>query len=772
MTRSPRNWLDPRVVRLVAFAGFAVLASLQWVRYVEGSSASRALLWSAAAVVTAALVLAAGRRPLALAGATVAGAALAVGASGLDLTYLEPNHVDELGAGIYRGIEALNSVRLPYGGNEPWVLSTLELAGAGLCWLAAVLASWPGGRGRLSALVILLIMVAAPVVSLGADKPVVLGLGLAVLVAGFVWVERLSRRPGLGLALLIATVAFVAVPLGRAADREEPWFDYKAFSENLTGADPVRFDWDHEYGPIDWDREGVELFRVDSELPRYWKVETLNTFDGRLWSAVPEVDLGSEPEEDLPYGPARKQWLTDFSVTVRALESPRFVGAGTTLAITDATEPSTGALVPGQWIVDGTGELTEGDSYSASAYVPQATADELADGDGRRGSASLPGAGPRARPAPAAAGAPARHPWAVLPGSGDRLRPPVRSGQAGRRVPAARPQRRRRRRPRAVRPRSHVGAGAAPAPRRRDALRLRARGQQPPARPGLPLHGDAARDPGGPRRRSTRSCSTRGAATASSSRARWPCCCGWAACPPASPPASRRAASARAANGSIRDTDAHSWVEVWFDDIGWVTFDPTPPATPARSQIAAIDLPGDGAESPGSDAASGTSSGRAPNPRSPQFEGPAGAAGARLGRRRRAAVGRARRRSSLCCSGSRCWSPAGPPAGRATPQGALAELERALRRAGRAAPPGTTLAALERTLGAAPGGYLGSLRAARYAPSAPVPDPAQRRAFRRELAGALGRGGRVRALYALPPTLGRPRTIPSPSSSADRATAS
>ena len=31
----------------------------------------------------------------------------------------------------------------------------------------------------------------------------------------------------------------------------------------------------------------------------------------------------------------------------------------------------------------------------------------------------------------------------------------------------------------------------------------------------------------------------------------------------------------------VRDLDAHSWVEVYFADIGWVTFDPTPAAAPA-----------------------------------------------------------------------------------------------------------------------------------------------------------------------------------------------
>ena len=34
----------------------------------------------------------------------------------------------------------------------------------------------------------------------------------------------------------------------------------------------------------------------------------------------------------------------------------------------------------------------------------------------------------------------------------------------------------------------------------------------------------------------------------------------------------------------VRDLDAHSWVEAWFPDYGWVTFDPTPSAAPPRSQ--------------------------------------------------------------------------------------------------------------------------------------------------------------------------------------------
>src|SRR5437764_6234524 len=31
----------------------------------------------------------------------------------------------------------------------------------------------------------------------------------------------------------------------------------------------------------------------------------------------------------------------------------------------------------------------------------------------------------------------------------------------------------------------------------------------------------------------------------------------------------------------VHDYDAHSWVEAWFPDYGWVTLDPTPQASPA-----------------------------------------------------------------------------------------------------------------------------------------------------------------------------------------------
>ena len=204
----------------------------------------------------------------------------------------------------------------------------------------------------------------------------------------------------------------------------------------------------------------------------------------------------------------------------------------------------------------------------------------------------------------------------------------------------------------------------------------------------------------------------------------------------------------------VRDRDAHSWVEVWFDGIGWVTFDPTPSATPARSLIASIARrPSAGASDSAADAAV-AARGRTRTRRAraeldqPASRGRAGATGdgggpaavVLRGRRPRAA----RPRLALWWRRRRRDEPAAPA------DRAIADLVVALRRAGRPVPPGVTLTELERRLGRRRG-YLAALRSARYGTAASGPTPDQRRAFRRELAAGLGWRGRLRAWWALPP---------------------
>ena len=213
----------------------------------------------------------------------------------------------------------------------------------------------------------------------------------------------------------------------------------------------------------------------------------------------------------------------------------------------------------------------------------------------------------------------------------------------------------------------------------------------------------------------------------------------------------------------VRDTDAHSWVEAWFDDWGWVTFDPTPAGTPARSQIAALERPAEEAGTDRGDAAAGDAGsasrigGVRPDLLGTQ-SGPGGVGGGGglgVGRRRLVVVVRARRPVRLRCW-SRGWCCAGGGGRWGRPPRWTARSRSSRRRcaaSGRPAAAGTTLQQLEDRLGRTPAAaaYLRALRAGRYAPTAVAPPRGGRRALRRELASGRGPAGLLRALWALPP---------------------
>ncbi len=761
--RRPAPLLAPPYARLVAYTLLAAVGALQWVRYVDGTSSGRAVGWLAAGAVSGLLVLTCARLPRrwvlpGAVAAALAGGVLAVLASGLELRLLLPEHWAELGDGVARGAQALNTVRLPYLGRDPWVLATVELCGALLCWGAAVATAWPrgGAAPRLVALTLLLVLAASPVVSMGAASPVWLGLALAVLTAGFLWLERLSRRPGLGLAVLLLAVLAVAVPLGTAADREEPWFDYKAFSENFTGGPPITFDWSQGLGPIDWPREGAEVLRVVSPVPLYWKADELVDFDGERWATGFRREFGEDAADALPPDwRERPGWTETVNVSLRRLSNRTVVGPGTILDVRDPSRPVEADAVPGRWVAAGGRTFDEGDTYTVQAHVPRPSPTQLAsatsgrqmralalrtmrveyrddavakaptfpeypDGLDRRDTdpevTFLPfGKGP---------GAVARYVDLGIDAPGDRA---LRNSGYARTWALAKRLRRR-----ATSPYDYVVRVNAYL--RRPGFRYSE--VPPPAPPGDPVE---------PLDRflfDTRLGYCQHYAGAMALLLRMGGI-------PARVATGFSPGGFRKSTGDwiVRDTDAHAWVEAWFDKVGWVTFDPTPPQTPARSQVAVIATP-EAQSGGGAQQGPGTADvRRRPEglQREPIVSGGTGAA----------ADGGGPPTVIWVLGGLLLLTAAGGTlfVRRSRRVDPLAELERALRRSGRDTPTGTTLVQLERRLGTSADGaaYLRALRAARYGSAAAPPTNAQRAAFRRELAAGLGPAGKLRALWALPP---------------------
>jgi protein-glutamine gamma-glutamyltransferase len=199
----------------------------------------------------------------------------------------------------------------------------------------------------------------------------------------------------------------------------------------------------------------------------------------------------------------------------------------------------------------------------------------------------------------------------------------------------------------------------------------------------------------------------------------------------------------------VSDIDAHAWVEAWFPGYGWVTFDPTPAAAPARGGRAAINsngvLGGAGGLSKLGGRDAGLPGGIATSTATKQSGGSAApelfaALGVLL---------------VLLALGLVMWIRSVP----LDADGMLAELERALSRSGRPVSDGVTLAALERRFRTSPeaAAYVHALRMARFGGEQTLPTLHQRRALRAQLRAGLGLGGALRALWALPPRPKRAR---------------
>ena len=534
---------------------------------------------------------------------------------------------------------------------------------------------------------------------------------------------------------------------------------------------PIRFSWNQDYGPIDWPRDGNEVMRISSDEPHYWKAVNLSTFDGTGWNEEEPGRGGGDFEDELREDWRNKPgWQDRIEVSVRRMRTRDVPAPGTIMEIENATRPLRPSGVPGRWTA--TSELRRGDSYTAEVYDPEPTAGEVRQADrtglrvarGDQLEITLPFFATR-RPTIRSVGGvtDGRIDSAVVhfrpfgdEDVGYVTYPQVRRTRydaidsSFRRSPYARTwELAKSFRATAETPfeyillvNSYLRNGEfgyserpqPPAPRRAPldaflidtkegycqhfsgamALLLRMGG--------IPARVATGFSPGGFSKR----------------RDAW----------------------------IVRDTDAHAWVEAWYDELGWVTYDPTPDSTPARSQIAALEAapppipasPSDSAAEGGGGAGGPQSGALRPNLLLDPLrnnsavppEDPGG--GIAWWTWALAAVA-----GLLVALGLVRWLRARRRRGAMSPlDRAVAELEAALRRAGRPVSTGTTLRQLEHRLGASPDAtaYLRALSASRYGPAPMPPTAAQRKALRRALAQGLGPTGRLRAFWALPP---RPR---------------
>jgi transglutaminase-like putative cysteine protease len=517
-------------------------------------------------------------------------------------------------------------------------------------------------------------------------------------------------------------------------DGSEPWLDYTHWDWGATPAGASEsFNWEHNYGPLDWKRDGRTLLAVRSPRAEYWSTEILSDFDGYAWTASPPG-----PTVELPLSasgnrqPLRRDWIVPARFQIGALNSPLLVGTGTTLSVTGvrgARRTAQGVAVPEP--------PRQGDTYSIRAYAPQPSAKQMRGADGPYPSAlasyttiEVPRIGGLALP-------PGHDPdpraltisHTTVPLRGDSSAPLARGavGDTLRGSPYAATYRLARSLA-AGQPTTYDVAAAV-----QGYLRANYRYNETPPRRTYPLPAFLFRDRIG-------YCQQFSGAMALLLR--------------------MDGIPSRVVGGfapghrsgkhfEVTDFDAHSWVEVYFDGIGWVTFDPTPAAAPAISRSTGLFTRGPRRRARSLDDLNPApvTSGRKPAPAAarPASSGVPWPAIAVLAAAFATValvsivlyVRRRRPRSAAELAAAQA-----------------AELQEAVRRLRGPLPAGTTLQGLARRLRSQPlaAAYAERLSSYRYgSATAQPPGAAERRGVRRALGSGGGLRGRLRAWIAMPP---------------------
>jgi LPXTG-motif cell wall-anchored protein len=314
------------------------------------------LLWAAPVAVAAALVTA--RAVSARLGVALLVAWLPVAPLLAGVPPSAFRHLSTTGGALTDGLSAIGTAAGSRILDDPYALAAALLA-AGLTWMVAAILTTRGPAPTLTALLILVYPMLAAVL-LESTPPNAAWHGGVLLAAAMLWFTRGRLAVALPAAALIS---LVAVGGAQAFGPHERWvtFDKALRKPPFTRLDPTQ-----SYGPLYTRQTGATMLEVTSPRPALWRMQVLESFDGRGWRS-------SHDEAELPQPAAQT-----VTTTVR------YVGLGNRLI----AAPGRITSVSGG---ESTGESSRGEAwrfteppsrdatYTITSSVVQATAEQLAD---------------------------------------------------------------------------------------------------------------------------------------------------------------------------------------------------------------------------------------------------------------------------------------------------------------------------------------------------------------------------------------------------------
>jgi transglutaminase-like putative cysteine protease len=223
--------------------------------------------------------------------------------------------------------------------------------------------------------------------SLTWDRPLAAG---SVLLAGVLWPAaalrvrtRVDGVAALGTGSAVVAVGVVVAALGVApASASLEWRDWSLLGSGGKRTS-VRFVWNAGYDGIDFPPQSTVVFRVRGpERAHYWRASTLDLFTGGRWVEALTSHTSSGTRVVLPPDPLLPKAASDPSswfeqrVEIRALEERRLLAAGQPMEVRG--DELARVLVLGGGVIAVPAPLPRGATYSVWSFASSPGPKELA----------------------------------------------------------------------------------------------------------------------------------------------------------------------------------------------------------------------------------------------------------------------------------------------------------------------------------------------------------------------------------------------------------
>jgi transglutaminase-like putative cysteine protease len=295
-----RRWGDAAALILLSATGVAAW----W------SDLGSGLLWLAPVIAVAALTTAGvlGARPaIVLAIAWLPGAILV---AGLPAGTLAPAALDTTAASLRDGLQALPNIDTGTPVVQAWALAGVLLATGTAIGLAGLLWCRPGWDRTLTGFVLLLVPLAGALAL--QQTPDASWEGAIVLVAIVLRVARGRLVPIVATATMVGAIALFGAQVAA------PRAGWQPFGGGHHLPQFHELDTSQTYGPLGDRRTGAVMLDVTAPRPALWRMQVLESFDNRRW-------LVSREDSHLPEPAARHETV---KVEVRGLQNRSLVSPG------------------------------------------------------------------------------------------------------------------------------------------------------------------------------------------------------------------------------------------------------------------------------------------------------------------------------------------------------------------------------------------------------------------------------------------------------------